>query len=434
MYITAPALENMVAGSVGTLSAISYGIKSSIYDPYPRGFVQWKSQYPMPDSLDMLIGNNVELKYRLLDDIEIAKIKDTDLVAFPTLTLDGSEVLGGNGGMTQKYNLIHKSSFGQATDVKKCYKDKRGDEIIKDVLDSNADLKDFERNLQVTDNSNIIYRSLGETDIGFIRNSVNPNFLIDNGCPLLFMGLDNIINYTSLNALSKNADNVQGYLQLGLFTTNPASKTWATDLINSNVVKDGAELQAKGDWKILTGGDAAIRALKPAAYFTDFSNPFSTSISKYTYGPQRKDKTLLPVNKYLGILLQTTDAIAVPNRPTNALDFEIKNLIGDAIEKFITIEATGIKITYKKDDKPIVVGDQLFVYTPYEYSAYNGIYTIIELEYTASTKEGVQANMVLARSHLDTQFVEMLPSHKDSEAFSYKFAPGVRKALLWDGK
>lgn len=430
MKLILDGIEGLAEKSQGEIKNLEYGIRSSIYEIFPTAYVKFNTSYITPDALNAWLLTIQSFKYQLITPEEDPKNKGSEIKEFPKVALKETDSQGTSQSILHYFDYKAECAFSQNDDIRDCYVDKHGNKIIEDVLDRNPKFAGFERNIKTTDNSDTIYRTLGETDEEFISKAVNPYFAINNGCPLFYIGLDNKINYTSLNELSKTKDNVQGVLRLGS-SGNAASEKWRISKEKSAAIKGGVELNSS-TWRLRIGADDTYKALKPSAFISSFSNPYMSQTTKAIYNPAMKEKTYLPVNGNALTLLKSSDSVAITNRPTSNVHYEMKNLIGDKVERLITIKATGATTIYKKADHLLVAGDQLFVWFAYEYSMLNGIYTITEIEYRV-IKGTAQCNLVLARNFVDPTFSDEIDTHKDSKDFVYKFAVTGQKSVLFKG-
>lgn len=420
MRIISPEFNNYTELSNNSINNLKFGLYSSIYKPFPTAYISYVSNLLLPDSLNLLIGSILDLQYKLFDNSEVK--------SFPNLCIE--EIQSEGNGFISTTNVFLKSelAFNQNSNIRKGYIDSYGNDIVKDIYDSNEIMRTYETSFEKTDNTDTVYRSLGEMDLDFIQNNICNKFVINNGKPLFYLGLDKKINLSSLNKLSKNSEYPLGVLYIAK-PNQKVSSIWVESKTRS---KDLCELLAT-TWRLNVGANEAYKAIKPTSYSTLFTNPYITQTFRITTTPAQAEKTYLPINKNFVNTIKSTDSSQILNRPEYNLKYEIKDIIGDSIENLVTLKINGAQITYKKDDKLLVAGDNLFVWFGYEYSMYNGTYTIIDIEYTQSELNVTNVNLTLARSHLDTSFTDYIDIHKNSSEFTYSYAPIPSKNILYTG-
>lgn len=420
MQIISPEFNEYIKLSNNSITNLKFGLYSSIYKPFPTAYISYVSDLLLPDSLNLLIGSLLDLQYKLSDDSKIN--------SFPNLCIEEIQSEGDSGLSNNTVFLKSELAFNQNSNIRKGYIDSYGNEIIKDVYNSNEIMRGYETNFEKTDNTDTVYRSLGEMDLSFIQDDVCNKFVINNGKPLFYLGLDKKINFSSLNKLSKNSEYPLGVL----YIAKPSQKVSSVWVSSKTKSKGLCELLAT-TWSLSVGSNEAYKAIKPTSYSTLFTNPYITQTFRITTKPAQAEKTYLPINKNFVNTIESTDSAQILNRPDYNLKYEIKDIIGDLIENLITIKIKNAQINYLKDDKILVAGDNLFVWFGYEYSMYNGVYTIVDIEYTQADLNTSSVNLMLARSHLDTSFTDYIDVHKNSKEFIYPYAPIPSKNILYTG-
>ena len=127
-------------------------------------------------------------------------------------------------------------------------------------------------------------------------------------------------------------------------------------------------------------------------------------------------------------MTKTSRSFAAVNRPESTFAYEAKNYVYDAND-LISIEAT---ITVFNDlHELILAGDVVTVLTKYPYSPYNGNYVVEMVEY-GMEQTSPFLKLRLIRPNLDLNWVDGLKKSKDSQDFSFPFAPAFNKGLYYN--
>ena len=419
--IKIPVLDEAVKVSNGVIEPIDYQIYSSIYKPYPTVSIGYKSSYVMPDALNFFIGNSNILTYTT-DPGENAEYKDLG-----NFSLTGEEVEGTSEGLISR--ILYNGSFDmyQRTDIRKIYKNTYGNEIIKDLIATNNHLnKDFYTSqIEKTDNTATIYRSLGENDTDFIKDSVYPNYTIDGGKSLFFVGLDNCINFTSINSLLNSNSKPKFLVRLNT-TDDEISASFNAGLVNNLLQEDYSTLSSR-KFKFSIGADKKYKNIKTVAYYTSFNNSNRTTVEKLSFLPATSKPKYYPLSKMVFDSLDATQSISLCNRPQKNIIFEAQNHF-DSFEDLIRVNITIENLGQFKD--LLIAGQKVFILSPYAYSMYNGEYLVSSIEYFSKSGIGM-ANIECVRPFLDETFIERLNDFKESDKFKIPFAPQVPLDLLY---
>ena len=419
--IKIPTLEEAVKNSNGTIEPIDYQIYSSIYKPFPTVSIGYKSSYVMPDALNFFIGNSNVLTYT-----SDAK-EDAEYTNFGNFSLTGKEVEGTGDGIISRLFYNGSFDFYQRSDIRKIYKNSYGNDIIKDLIASNNHLNKsmYTSKIEKTDNTSTVYRSLGENDVDFIEKSVYPDYIIDGGKPLFFIGLDDCINFTSINHILNGVDKPKFLLKLNTID-DKVSAEFNSGLVNSLLQENYSTLTSK-KFKFQIGTDKKYKNIKTVAYYTSFNNSNRTTVEKLSFLPATSKPRYYPLSKMVFDSIDATQSIALCNRPQKNIIFEAQNDF-DSFEDLIRVNVTIENMGQFKD--LLIAGQKIFLLTPYPYSLYNGEYVVSSIEYFSKSGIGM-AQIECARPYLDETFIEKLADFKDSDQFQLPFAPQIPRDLLY---
>lgn len=423
-------LDEKVDASAGRMNIDGYQIYSSIYKPFPTVRYTYKTDYVMPDMLNCLIGQNNSLQYCINPtrgpDDEWINIGDVYLTS---MELDGDK-------STMKVSLLYNGAIDlyQVSDVIKSYKEKYGNEIVEDVINSNNRLQSYTKDFQKTDNYSTAYRSLGESDLQFILDTLCSDFTINGGKPLFFVGLDNVMHFTSVNSLLSKSTGMglseknslpTLYIDLGVKEgelTTPFLQSMVKDFMSQDYDK-----VVSSDFTMSIGGNKTYKNLKPALYFSSFTSPHESQTEKLSYLPATNDVQYYPISKFVYNTVDSTTTDVAKNRPNQNIVFEGQNAF-PSIENLITIKTTIDNLN--EINRLILAGDKVMITTPYAYSMYNGVYIISEIEYYLENGIG-KAHVTCIRPHLETTWAGKLTTLKDSGKFEYPWAPEASKTMIY---
>lgn len=438
IYLEIPLIKE-AAKAYDKIKLQSYRIYSSLFEPTPKANFKYASDYVMPDLLGIRVGSSFPVQYTVNIDSkkksesEEDKTSDeeqkhfTDPVNLAGVCVQSIEPEGGaNGGLLTTVTCTGEYDFFQNARIRKAYTQKYGNEIVKDVLDSNRIMKTYKRNIQKTDNYNTVYRSLGEADISFVTEDVAKQFVINAGQPLFFTSLDRKIHFTSLNNLLENTKKSKVVIDLGSTYDEISRKFVKKQLKNYTDRKKSVTLSAV-KYKFHIGGKESTFSIKNSLYFTDFENN-STTTSVITYKPALKNKAYFPLDAFFMETAESTQAAATYNRPTSTIAFEAKNYFR-SFEDLITVDIEIANIQNLKE--LILAGDNVTVITAYPYSVYNGNYIVSAVEYGLENNTNFM-KLQLLRPTVDMTWAEGLVSDKSSQDFKYPYAPSINKFLYYN--
>ena len=433
IYLRVPILEDFKKSDT-SLKLNNFRIYSSIFKPTPKASFSLVTTYATPELYNFFIGSSFPLQYQFTNFEKQKEMKEkgqsdkpefTDLKNLTGMSISNISVEASGSALQYEITCTGEFDFFQKSRIRKSYKNKFGNEIIQDVLDSNDIMKDYVRNIDKTDNAVTIYRTLGEADLDFIEDTINSNFTINFSKPLIFTGLDRSINYTSVNSLISRVVKTKLLLTWPSITQDKLAEKHLETLKKSYVEEDSF-VELKTASCSLNIGGAAYNNIKNIAYYTDFSNGILDTAG-YVHRPALKDKAYFPIDKGFINFIDSTQAIPVYNRPSSNISYETKRYF-DGYENLITIKASVSDIGNL--NHLVLAGDQVTVLTPYPYSVYNGNYVIAEIEY-GQDQASPFMSLTLIRSNLDLKWVEKLQDNKDSEKFKLPFAPNFQKNLVY---
>lgn len=419
----------------------AYHIYSSIYKPVPQTSVTFRNPYLTPEAFGLHVGGTILIGYNTLPDVieeEDGTLKEEEedpLTFLPGLTIESIETTLAGEVMTH-LSLVGDFEFYQNSDLRVSYKDKYGNEIVEDILNTNDAIKTFERDLQKTDNTTLLYRSLGESDLDFIGQQLKAHYRISCGEPLFYIGLDKVVHFTSINRIIETTTKSHFLLRIKNVEDTPSQEMLDSAIKNYIDEEDYVELHC--DYmKMITGG-AATKNLKNVTYATDFG--FKTSSTAgYVRKPGSQDNMYFPVNKMFMSSVKSTTATTLYNQATADMAY-LSNGLYPTPDNLITIKT---QVTdFQNLDRLILAGDIVTVLTTYPYSWYNGNYIVSEVEYGYEIESPVDENgkptettnaiyLTLIRPNLDLDWSEKLSDNKGSEEFLIPFAPAPEKSNLY---
>lgn len=414
------ALENL-----GAVKFTAYKITSSIFEPVPSATFKFTTSYATPEILNLPIGSEFLVRYSFED--EVPEDGSDTYSDFPDLYLKKMKLKGSASGLEYEVQCRGILEFFQNAEFRKCYKNKYSNEILNDIFDSLQAFKDYERNFKKSSNSSTLYRTLGETDLDFIKLQVNNNFLIEGGKPLFFTGLDKKLNLSSINALLTDPKKSKCAILLSV-VNDKLSPKFVADKIKSYVEDPDAENFSTPDFEMYLGNDRVLKGIKPETFFTRFDSDVS-STAGYSFLPIQKEseKSVFPISKMFVNGVNTTDAKTFFNRPAKNVIAESRN----TFESFEDLIKFKIKLTSLGPMKKLLLaGDKVCIVTPYPYSAFNGDYLISAITYGAE-KAAAFCELEVIRPNLDPSWSEKLEEQKDSEDFGFAYAPELNTSTLF---
>jgi len=426
IYLRFPNFEKF-SKQYDALKIQSYRVYSSLFELTPKASFTYSADYVMPDMLNFFVGSAFPIQWCSGTGAPADNFEDSlsDPVDLSNMFIKTVKCSNSEGGNLTTVTLVGEFEFFQNSKIRKAYTNKYGNEVVEDVIASNAVMNHYNLDIQKTDNVSTLYRTLGESDEDFVYKKALELYTLNAGKPLFYTGLDKIIHYTSLNNLTEATDKSKILIKLpGLATDNGSADFLANTIQNYVDEDDYVELEA-ADYDLNVGGAATVN-LKNRAYSTSFSNG-NVLTTSFTYEPALKGKSVFPVDKVFMLAAEATQALAVYNRPDASASFELKNYF-DRFEDLITFK---IKVTTIDPlQNLILAGDTIVIITPYVYSAYNGKYIVTEIEY--GLDQGVSfMELKAVRATLDLVWVDGLKQDKESNDFKIPFAPTLQKNTLY---
>ena len=431
IIVDLPVLENVMKLNPD-IKLSGYHLYSSIYETTPKLSFSYTPGYTTPDMLGLAFGSSFPIKWKTELSFEEAtqdenNIKNyTDPKDFAGMVVQEITEAGEKAGEElTTVTCTGEFDFTQNTALRKAYTKKFGQDIIKDVLQSNRALQSYEQNIQKTDNSNTILRTVGETDEDFILQTVNSQYTINNGRPIFFTSLDRKVHFTSVNNIIDNVKKTKVVLHMGDVNDKPSEEFVNSTLRKYANTKKCIHLTV-GPHKFRIGGKQYVKNIKPSVYYTNFENGTNMTTG-FTFKPALKKKFYYPIDLMNYTMTKTSRSFAAVNRPESTFAYEAKNYVYDAND-LISIEAT---ITVFNDlHELILAGDVVTVLTKYPYSPYNGNYVVEMVEY-GMEQTSPFLKLRLIRPNLDLTWVDGLKKSKDSQDFSFPFAPAFNKSLYY---
>lgn len=430
-------LEDKIAESKGHIVMDGYQIYSSIYKPFPTVKYTYKTDYVMPDALNCWIGQNNSLQYC----INPARTDEDDWRNIGDIYLASIDISGSKNAML--VSLIYNGAIDlyQVTGLIKSWKEKYGNEILEDIIGTNDRLQLYKKDIVKTDNYDTNYRTVGDSDVDFILKKLCTNYTIAGGRPLFYIGLDNVIHYTSVNELlngkSIGLDSLAESVGLGknnlpslkidLGAREGEVTNAVMDSMMKGLISKDADTIISDTFEIHVGGDKTYKNIKPSLYFSSFTSPNEHQTEKISYLPATDEPKYYPLSKFVYNTIDSTITDIAKNRPNQNIIFEGQNYF-KSVENLITIQVTVDNL--KEINKLILAGDRVMITTPYAFSMYNGTYIISEIEYFMANNVG-QAKITCIRPNLEEAWADKLSLVKDSGKFEYPWTPEVSKTMIY---
>lgn len=449
--IKIPFAENLSTQNE-KLSIREYHLFSSIFEPAPRLSITLNTSYETPDVLKTFLGTSFPIKY-VIEELEEEKedeegsntttktfsaggkkvdsIVENGVRKYDPVDLIGmfvSQIEMQNEGTETSVTLTCDSDFlaYQRSDIRKAYINEFGDKIVEDLIQENQVLQNYDTDISKTDNTSVVYRHLGESDIDLLKDTLGKFFLIAGGQPLFYIGLDKKATFTSVSKLLSNLQKTNLLVRAsGSTTDNLSNKTESEILGNYVDLENYIELPAT-NWKFTIGKNNSIFNLKTAAYYSD-SYVGSNNTTKYTFKPATDKKTYYPIDNIFMNFIDEKQCVQVYNRSSSEICYEAKNYFS-SFEDLCTVKVT--LSNAEKLNKLYTAGETVTFISPYPYSIYNGNYLIAEIEY--GQKESIAfVEMVLIRPQIDPVWAEKMTINKNSQDFKFPLAPELDKSLLY---
>lgn len=431
IIVDLPVLENVMQ-LYPKIKLTGYHLYSSIYETTPKLSFSYLPDYTTPDMLGLAFGSSFPIRWKTelsfeeatKDENNIKNYTDPkDLAGMCVQEISEEGEKAGEDVTT--VTCTGEFDFAQNTALRKAYTKKFGQEIVKDVLQSNGALQSYEQNIQKTDNSNTILRTVGETDEDFIKNAVASQYTINNGRPLFFTSLDRKVHFTSVNNIIDNVKKTRVVIHMG-DVNDKLSEEFVNSTLKNYIDKKNCIHLTAGPHKFRIGGKQHVKNIKPSIFYTNFENGTNTTTG-LTFKPALKKKFYYPVDLMSYTMTKASRSFAAVNRPESTFSYEAKNYVYDSND-LISIDVT-IPI-FSNLHELILAGDTVTVITKYPYSPYNGNYVVAMVEY-GMEQTSPFLKLKLIRPNLDLTWTEGLKKSKDSEDFSFPFAPAFNKNLYY---
>lgn len=419
----------------------NYHLYSSIFEPTPKLSFSYSASYITPDALSFFIGTSFPIQYQFIKNVvektiesvdgeEITQTKNseekTDLEDLAGLVVSDVEMEDSSTGTKTTVTCLGEFDFFQNSNIRKAYTSKYGNDIVEDILDANNIMQSYDRNIQKTDNSTTIYRSLGDSDIDFIQRNLYNKYTISNGKPLLFTGLDRKINFTSINNLLESNQKSKILINLPSASNDDLSETLVKDKLKNYLDETNYVNLTAANYSFHLGAKNSAFNLQNAVYYTSYENGLTTT-NGYLFKPALSNKQYFPINRFFTTFSKATQAVATYNRPSSNIVYESRDYF-DSFENLITIQVKITSITALQ--YLVLAGDFATVLTTYPYSIYNGNYLIAAVEY-GQEETTTFMELTLIRPTVDMTWQDLLTSNKDSDEFKFPFAPTLQKSMLY---
>lgn len=431
LNLVIPYIEDIQAKDPN-LAINNYHLYSSIFEPFPQLNITYDGPYETPDVLNTFIGTSFPLQWQIVskkynEDLEANEEVKGDIHDFPGLFVRNIQSKGGTSLQTT-ITCTNEFEFTQNSNLRKAYIAKYGNEIIEDVLNSNNTIKEYDRNVQKTNNTFTSYRALGESDIDFIRNTCCKKYTIYGGTPFFYIGLDRKVNYTSINYLIEAKTKSKVLIKsTGIVLDDAISKSF-DGIIDNYIDKSGYISLTADEFELNVGkGINNLINIKNAVYYTNYNNGL-VSTSGYIFKPAQNSKQYYPISKIFNTYSTASSSISAFNRPADTVIYETQNMF-DIFEDIISIKAKISDISTL--EHLIVAGDTVTYILPYPFSIYNGNYILASIEY-GQDKNSTFAEVLLIRDTVDFAWQDALVKAKDSEDFKFQYAPTIQKNTLYN--
>lgn len=430
LKLVIPYIENIQTKDP-SLVMNNYHLYSSIFEPFPQLNITYDSPYGMPDVLGTYLGTSFPLQYQIVYKKTNSETEETEQeedlpVDFPGLFVKNIQVKGGTSLQTT-ITCTSEFEFTQNSDIRKAYIAKYGNEIVEDVLNSNNTVKEYDRNIQKTNNAFTSYRALGESDIDFIRNTCCKKYTIFEGTPFFYIGLDRKINYTSINNLIEAKQKAKVLIKSKGIALDDSYREEYNNLVQNYVDENGYTELIADNFELNVGkGVNDLINIKNAVYYTNYNNGL-VSTNGYIFKPAQNSKQYYPISKIFNTFSNASASISVFNRPADTVIYETQNMF-DIFEDMISIKATISDIS--SFDHLVLAGDTVTFLFPYPFSIYNGNYILASIEY-GQEKASTFAEVLLIKDTLDFNWQDMLVKVKDNEDFKFPYAPTIQKSTVY---
>ena len=405
------------------IQLVSYHLYTSVYDFTPKLSFTYKSSYLTPDSLGLFIGSSFPITYNFLSKENGEEVK-TPPKPFTGFCVESFDVHTGDVGLECTVKCIADIEFYQVSDLRRSYRNKYGNEVIEDVLNSSSYLKQKQRNIAKTNNVTTLYRTLGESDFDFISNQVLNEYSINLGQPLFYLGLDNTFNFTSINTLASSTNKSKVILKFKNRSDDVSEKFIEKKL--KDLTDDNAITLNTQEAHLQIGLNESVNNIKNQVFYTNLQTGLITTTA-YGLKPGSDQPLFYPIDRLFMSAIKNSQVTPLFNRPSENISYEVLNLF-KGLDQLITIEAEISNVHQLQH--LILAGDSITVITSYPYSVYNGNYTITDVEY-GQDQTAFFMKVKLSRTAIDTTWTDELTEQKENDDFKFPFAPELRKNLLY---